>query len=63
MFRKEVSEYIKGKIAVRTVRIIFFDILVYEYTETTTNQNIVSQLASYPKSNKKIKGFLNETDN
>lgn len=62
MIKKITHEYLDNNIAVITTVITLFGITIFKCKETTTNINVINQLAipAKPTNKKEIKGFKHE---
>lgn len=54
------EEYCEGNLAIKEVKVTFFNIPIYKVKKTTTNRTIVSLLKGETKP-PQIKGFTHET--
>lgn len=62
MIKVETKEYSENDLAVKTIKVIFFGVLIYNSKYTTTSSSAIQELTPVTKINK-ITGFKYETKN
>ena len=60
MIKVETKEYSENDLAVKTIKVIFFGVLIYNSRYTTTSSSAIKELTPVTKINK-ITGFKYET--